>query len=209
MHDSVTRWISGLKEGDEQALEQIFARYYEPIVRLVQRRLPPAARRSADEEDVALSALNSFLRRAKADEFPQLESRDDLWKLLVAIARRKSIKHITRETAQKRGGGEVRGESVFVNAKDSEMGGDIGAYAAESHTPAEEVEIKDCAEQILEFLDALDDSTLKTIAVWKSYGMTDKWIAEQLGVAKKTIQRKVGRIRDKVQDWQDERGFVA
>ena len=61
--------------------------------------LPPArrpgersystCRRAADEEDVALSAFDSFCRGAEQGRFPQLDGRDDLWHLLVVITVRK------------------------------------------------------------------------------------------------------------------------
>src|SRR5262245_12699286 len=45
----------------------------------------------ADEEDVALSAFDSFCRNAEEGRFPDLRDRDNLWKLLVTITVRKAI----------------------------------------------------------------------------------------------------------------------
>lgn len=196
--DSVTRWIRGLQTDEDEALERLFAYYYEPVIQVVKRRLPGEVRRTADEEDVALHALHSFFRRAQAGRFPQLANRDDVWKLLVAIAQRKCMKQIARERALKRGGGTVRGDSAFDHGSSQDRG--IERVAAHQPTADEVVEIEDCARHVLDFLGQLD-STLKSIAVWKSYGMTDRWIARELGVAPKTVERKVKRIRDRVRQW--------
>jgi hypothetical protein len=44
-----------------------------------------ARRRAADEEDVVQDAFHSFFRGVSAGRFPQLNDRDNLWRLLVAI----------------------------------------------------------------------------------------------------------------------------
>src|SRR4051812_41442059 len=51
------------------------------------RALP---RRAADEEDVALSAFDSFCRGAEQGRFPRLDDRGDLWQVLVLITARKA-----------------------------------------------------------------------------------------------------------------------
>jgi hypothetical protein len=60
---SVTRCIVLLKAGESAAAQEIWDRYFGRLVALARARLRTAARRVADEEDVALSALDSFCRR--------------------------------------------------------------------------------------------------------------------------------------------------
>jgi hypothetical protein len=43
-------------------------------------------RRAADEEDVALSAFNSFCLRAEEGRFLRLDDSDDLWQVLMTSA---------------------------------------------------------------------------------------------------------------------------
>jgi hypothetical protein len=45
--------------------------------------------------------------------YPRLKDGDDLWKLLVTITCHKAASQARRVRARKRGGGHVRGESVF------------------------------------------------------------------------------------------------
>src|SRR5262249_9985475 len=58
---SVTRWIRAIKRGADSAAPRLWERYFDPLVRLAKARLGRSPRRVADEEDVALSALNSFV----------------------------------------------------------------------------------------------------------------------------------------------------
>jgi ECF sigma factor len=60
-----------------------------------------------DEEDVALSAFNSFCRQAEAGRFPELLDRDSLWCVPVVVTARKAFHLIRDEPRQKRGGGVV------------------------------------------------------------------------------------------------------
>jgi DNA-directed RNA polymerase specialized sigma24 family protein len=198
--ESVTQWLDGVKSGDDEAIGKFVERYYDLIVRLVQQRLPPVARRGGDGEDVALSALDSFLVRARDGEFQQLQSRDDLWKILVTISKRKAAKHILRETAQKRGGGKVRGESVFLQPDGSAKTG-LDQFYDDRQSSVEQAHWMDCAQHILVFLESLKDDALRDIALWKSHGMTDEQIARQLDCSTKTVERKRKRLREMADKW--------
>src|SRR3954465_10931710 len=60
---SVTRWLDDLKggeggEGANAAVQPLWERYFERLVRLAHPRLRAAPRGPADEEDVALSAFD-------------------------------------------------------------------------------------------------------------------------------------------------------
>lgn len=68
--ESVSEWIDDLKAGSETAAQQVWQRYFEKLVRLARRKLRSAPRRMADEEDVALSAFDSFCRHAACGRFP-------------------------------------------------------------------------------------------------------------------------------------------
>ena len=92
----------------------LWGRYFQRLVRLAGARLPAHCRRSFDEEDVALSAFQSFCERAGRGQFPQLDDRDDLWRLLATITVRKALDTMRHQTRQKRGGGCVLGESALL-----------------------------------------------------------------------------------------------
>ena len=88
--DEITQWLSGLARGEDEAVEAIWQRYFERLVRLARTKLAAGQRRMADEEDVALSAFQSFCRGAAEGRFPRLQDRHDLWRLLVTITARKA-----------------------------------------------------------------------------------------------------------------------
>src|SRR5262249_20194695 len=117
---SVTNWVDQLKAGDHAAAQPLWERYFRRLVELARRKLQGAPRRAADEEDVALSAFDSFCRGAEEGRFPQLSDRDNLWKLLVALAAHKAIDLARAERRQKRGGGAVLDDLAVLDLRRSD-----------------------------------------------------------------------------------------
>ncbi len=195
--DSVTIWMNKLREGQvEEATSQLWRRYFERLVKRVRTRLRGSMRRSADEEDVAASALESVLRGIREERFPELSDRDNLWSLLVVIAERKAGKLVRRETAAKRGGGRVRGDSAVFNLENQQGGFDH--FAGSEPTP----ELANLiAEECQRLLAVLDDDLLRKIALGKMEGYTNQELADELACAPVTIGRKLRLIR---QRWERE-----
>jgi RNA polymerase sigma factor (sigma-70 family) len=156
-------------------------------------------RRAADEEDVALCAFDSLCRGARDGKFPLLSDRGDLWQLLVVITARKASDQAHHERRQKRGGGQVRGESVFLQAGEDMPQAGFEQVIGQEPTPAFAVQV---AEELQRLLDVLPDATLRQIALWKLENYSHKEIAEKLGVSEETIRRKLNRIR---QTWDQKR----
>src|SRR5207302_11007223 len=100
---SITRWIDQLQAGDLAAAQPIWERYFHLLVELARRKLGVTPR-AQDEEDVALSAFDSFCRGLKRGRFPDLQDRDNLWKLLVVLTARKACHLMRDEQRLKRGG---------------------------------------------------------------------------------------------------------
>lgn len=192
--DQITLWLRNLEQGDSRAAQVIWEEYFEKLVRLAKGKLRGVPGRSFDEEDVALSAMNSFMQGAQKGRFPKLGDRTDLWKLLVTITARKAQKHLRKRFAQKRGGGNVRGESVFMNVNDSSEGLGIAAVMGESPTPALAAEF---AEACVLLIDELEDQVMREVARLKLESYTNAEIADQLGCTVRTVERKLERIREK------------
>src|SRR5262249_35194380 len=147
--------------------------------------------RGADEEDVALSAFDSFCKGAERGRFPRLDDRDDLWRLLLALTERKAVDLLRRENRQKRGGGTVVEEGAVAGA------GGLDHLAGREPSPAFAAEL---AEEFCHRLEVLDEE-LRTIAVWKLEGDTTEEIAVRLDCAPRTVERKLRLIRSL---WQEE-----
>src|SRR3712207_6772570 len=104
---SVSHWIGLLKDGDRAAAEPLWQAYFHRLVALARARLRATPRRARDEEDVALSAFDSFCRRAEQGRFPRLEDRDDLWQVLFVLTVRKAVDTARHEGRRARGSGRV------------------------------------------------------------------------------------------------------
>src|SRR5262245_21631182 len=116
--ESVSQWIDRLRGGDAAAAQQLWERYLQRLGGLARKKPQGLTRRSADEEDVALSAFDSFCRGAGDGRFPQLLDRDNLWRLLVTITARKAYQLVLREGRQKRGGNAVLDEAALAGPAD-------------------------------------------------------------------------------------------
>jgi len=190
---SITICIDKLKSGEDDAAQELFSRYFNRIVGLARRKLDGTPRRMADEEDVAVSAFASFCRGAERGRFPILHDREDLWRLLAVIAARKAIDQVNHQHRQKRGGGQVRGESILVefNAEGGQFGmADLAI--AESQPEFIDAMASEC--QYL--LAKLDDDDLKKIALLKMEGFTNEEIAEKISCARRTVQRRLKLIQE-------------
>ena len=60
LDEDVTAWIESLRRDEATATQQLWEQYYRRLLDLAARRLPSNIRREFDEEDVALSAIDSF-----------------------------------------------------------------------------------------------------------------------------------------------------
>src|SRR6476620_6143759 len=90
-NDGLTTWLDELKQGKPQAAQRLWEAYFERLTRLARLKMANATRRVADEEDIALAALDSFCRGALQGRFPKLDDRDDLWQVLVMLTTRKAL----------------------------------------------------------------------------------------------------------------------
>jgi DNA-directed RNA polymerase specialized sigma24 family protein len=180
---SVSEWLVRLKGGDEAVLQPLWERYFRRLVGLARTRLAGSPRRGSDEEDVALSAFDSFYQRAEAGKFPQLNDREDLWRVLMVITSRKALRLLRDERRQKRGG-----NLSIEECNDRELEQVIG----DEPTPEFAVQV---AEQVAYRLDRLPDQFLRSIALGKLEGYTNEELAAQFRCAPRTIERKLCLIR--------------
>ena len=184
---SITRCIKALQGGDQAAAQRIWESYFGRLVGLARARLRDFPRRAADEEDVALSAFDSFCRGVDVGRFPRLDDRHDLWQVLALITVRKSIDLRQREGRQVRGGGRVRTFSDLVDEDFDPTRGD---------EPGPEMAAQ-LADEYRRLMEKLDDPTLRSVATWKLEGFTNDEIAARLGCVASTVERKLARIRSK------------
>jgi DNA-directed RNA polymerase specialized sigma24 family protein len=190
---SVSIWLAELKAGDAFAAQRLWENYFPRLAGLARKKLQDLPRRAADEEDVALSAFDSFCRGAEQGRFPCVTDRDNLWALLVTITARKALQLVRHECRQKRGGGGVRGDSAF-HAGPAGAEDDAGLEQVVGSEPTPEFAAQ-MAEEYQRLLARLGDGDLPQIAVWKMEGYSNEEIAARLGCVPRTVERKVALIR--------------
>ena len=183
---SVTRLIRMLKAGDRLAAQELWEAYFQKLIGLARARLSRVSTPIADAEDVALSAFDSFYRRAERGEFPRLEDRDDLWQLLFVLTVRKAINLVRYQGRQSRGSGRL------VSLSDLEG---LEADLVLSSEPSPEF-AAEMVDECRRLLDLLPDATLRSVALWKLEGYSNGEIARRLGCVEKTVERKIRAIRD-------------
>jgi DNA-directed RNA polymerase specialized sigma24 family protein len=194
----VTCWIEQVKAGRETAATEIWNHFYLRLIGLARHKLRDTPRRAADEEDVVVSAFETFFRRAKQGRFPDLHDRQDLWQLLVKITERKAISHLRHQGRAKRGGGDVRGDSVFLVGSGSDCRAGVDQVPGAEPTPQFAAEL---AEGLERLLNLLQDEELVQIALLKLEGCTNREIADRIDRSLPTVERRLRLIRE---TWQEE-----
>jgi hypothetical protein len=188
---SVTHWLGLLRAGEVVAAQPLWEGYFRRLVGLARARLQGVPRRAADEEDVALSAFDSFCQGVQAGRFPRLSDRDDLWQVLVLLTARKAGRLRRHEQRQKRGGGRVQA-ATDLTGPDAEGADALAEIMGPEPTPEFAAQV---AEECRRLLGLLNDETLRSIALAKMEGYSIEEIADRLSCAPRTVQRKIGRIR--------------
>jgi DNA-directed RNA polymerase specialized sigma24 family protein len=188
---SVTEWLGRLVEGDAAAAQPLWERYFHRLVARARHKLAGTPRGAADEEDVALSAFDSFCRAAARRRFPRLDDRDDLWRLLLLLTDRKASDQRKHATRKRRGGGKVLGEGALGPA-DSAGGSPLTRLPGPEPTPEYAAQV---AETWRELFGQLRDPELEKVALLKMEGYGLEEIAARLGCVPRTVQRRLRLIR--------------
>jgi DNA-directed RNA polymerase specialized sigma24 family protein len=136
---------------------------------------------------VALSAFDSFCRNAGQGRFPQLQDRDDLWRLLAAVTARKACRLLRDEGRYKRGGHAPR-----AGADGDEP--DALLEQVVSSEPSPEMALQ-LAEEYHRLLGRLGDDKLRQVAIWRMEGYSVEEIAARAGCAPRSVKRRLQVIR--------------
>ena len=181
----IITWMNRLANGDGAAAEQLWREYYERLVCFARAKWGAFPRRVADEEDIALSAIQSFCERVKERRFPKLHDRNNLWNLLTTITARKLLNLKRDANRKKRGGGSQVSTSYPEQAKLEQILGN-------ETSPEFVVEMR---EELERLLSRLESEALKEIALLKLSGHTNAEIAEKLDCSMRRVERKLQLVR--------------
>jgi DNA-directed RNA polymerase specialized sigma24 family protein len=184
---SVTRIIALVKGGNHPAAQVLWEAYFLRVVEMAHARLR-SRKGEGRAHAVAGSVLETLLRRAAEGRFPDLNDRDDLWRLLVVLTIRKAINLYRREK------GRQRHEVLFSELPDPAH---FEAEIGDGPRP------KDFFELWSELMACLDReprpekaARLNQVAELKLEGFTQAEVARRIGVSEITVRRDLHCIRE-------------
>jgi RNA polymerase sigma factor (sigma-70 family) len=190
-NESFEKLLDAMQTGEEWAFDTFFKKYYDQLVRLAKKKIGSFPLRTRDEEDLALSAMNSLFNCLRENRL-EAQNSIELWKILVTITNRKLINYRERQHAQKRGSGKVRGDSIWAQTGENNIFLEQ-PDTKQTMTPDAQVELLETMDRLFQRLD--DDKTRKIARLMlEGYKIND--IADTLNCVRRTIERKIVRIRE-------------
>lgn len=171
-----------VRGGDAAAATELVQTYEPAIRRAVRVRLEDTRlQRLCDSMDICQSVLASFFLRAAAGQY-DLEKPEDLFKLLVSMARNKLTDEARRQAADCRGGGRVAASLERVDQADP--GG----------TPSEQLSGRELLE---EFRKRLSDEE-RYLANQRALGREWTDLAAEQGDSPGALRKRLERAIDRV-----------
>ena len=186
--ESVTLLLRKARGQDEAAIADLWAKYWNQLVRAAQRQCQYKTA-MVDPEFIAQSVFRHVCHQFQEGDMIEIADREYFWAILLNLTKNKAIDHFRRETRQKRGGGFNR---VTLTGEDGEC--------LENPIPdSQSLEDREAVELLDHFkhlLDAEDPSgTLSDILLTRLAGESNKAIGVALGISTRTVDRKIERIR--------------
>jgi DNA-directed RNA polymerase specialized sigma24 family protein len=173
--DSVAGFFQQLRLGNREGLEKLWQRFRPRLLGLATATLAGKSPGMTDAEDALQSAMVSFWQRAERGDFGDNLGQDDLWQILAVITKRKALRHKRREYTQSRGSGQV------VSLPDEVAGQECSPSAGLEY------------EELFNLL----DPSLRTYALLRLLGYTNREVAAELGRSERSVERKLELIRTK------------
>ena len=188
-----TQLIDGLKAADKNAADELISRYFPQVFRAAEQRLNGRRVHATGPDDVTASVFESLWRRASENRFTdqQLNSREELWRLLSTMLSFKVTDHLRRETALKRGGGVLKGESAIgkPNGNNSRRMEELRQPQISAH------EMLVFEEELRRLLELLGDDVLREVALMRLDGSQVQEIAEAFQRSSRWVKRKLAIVR--------------
>ena len=188
---SISECFERLVAGDNDAVRQLWNRYFEQLQEVAKNQIGAAPRRAFDEEVVVISVFECLRKGALDGRFAEMRDRTELWKMLVTMTLQKAIDRVRRELSDKRGGGATITEAV-PNGSDQRERFRLDELFADEPTLDSLVAMEEEKNRLMH---VLRDGSLRQVAVLRLEGYTQCEMAEKLAVTTRTIERKMELIR--------------
>lgn len=196
---------AGMRSGDDDDVALVFRVWQMLLTKFARIFIAKHKQRVIDPEHVSAETLEQFfleLQRGLVDEAGQprpIQSRSDLWRMLIHRLKNLTLKRIRYEEAEKRGGGRITGESGLMEPG---KGFDPGAinqvedWRRAENNSEEDEEIKEQREFLMAVIRQQNDPPLLVIA----QGLLDLLSVDELrvssGLSRSSVHRKINRIRE-------------
>jgi len=172
-----------IQAGSESAAKELFDKYCERLMRLAKRRIGQRMASRFDPDDVVQSAFRTFFKRVKNDEFT-FEQEEDLFKLLVRLTVRKTLRQVVHHQAAKRSPSAEQSDT----SEDSQL---LAQVAGNVPAPDVEVALLEQFENLMQSLTPME----RQVVELKMQGYSTVEIADQLG----SYDRKIRRVLERVE----------
>ncbi|MFO0942633.1 MAG: sigma-70 family RNA polymerase sigma factor [Pirellulales bacterium] len=177
--------IARVRNRDEEAAQELATHYQDAIRRAIRIQLRDAGmRRVLDSMDICQSVLASFFVRTALGQY-DLESPDQLLRLLTTIARNKLTNQINKAMAQRR---DLRREVAFDE--------NVNVVRDQQSDPAEQVS----AQEILLIVREKLSPEERYIAEQREQGRPWSELAAELSSNEDAIRKKLSRAWDRVME---------
>jgi RNA polymerase sigma factor (sigma-70 family) len=194
--DPITQWIAELRDNNDDAAAKLWKHFVQRLSELARHRLSPGNRSVYDEDDVVVSAFNSLFTGIAAGQFPELDDRGSLWRLLLIITSRKVSHRQRHDLQQRRDVRRTLSDSVFTYSTGDSAQRGIQEVACREPTPEFVAQFTETSEALIE---CLGDVQLQDVAILRMEGYTDTEIAQRMKCSRSTVQRRLELVRRK---WQ-------
>ncbi|MFT7639977.1 MAG: DNA-directed RNA polymerase specialized sigma24 family protein [Pirellulaceae bacterium] len=185
--NSITHWVQQLKDGNDAAAHPLWDRFFSRMTVIAKQGLKGQSLPMADEEDIALSAFHSLCSGLRDGRFPELQSRESLWRLLLVITTRKVADQFAFDRRSKRDSNRI------ARADDGKDEDDLVRQLV-SREPTPEM-VAQVSEQIARLMESLVHEDLQTLALLKMEGFKNAEIAQEMNRSVATVERKLRTIR--------------
>jgi DNA-directed RNA polymerase specialized sigma24 family protein len=191
MNSSVTDWIHQLRDGHNSACDKLWPFYLQRLTSLISQKLEFSRTEISDEEDVLIDTCEVCFRKIKEGSYPNISSRQDLWRLLTKIATRKSIDQIRRS---RKGVDRLRQDAthLFQTGDSSFEFNSINSLPGPEPTPELAAMVADESRYRLSQL----PNKMVEVVKLRLQGFTIKEITEKTDVSFPTVQRYLSYVRE-------------
>lgn len=199
---SITRLYDQMRQGDDHAATELWLKFAEQLSARAKRRLESRKSRGVvDADDAVVDVFDTLFRRARQGNFPRIDSREDLLRILLSITDRKCSLLNRHFAAQKRGGAA---NILHRQALDDSGPQDVLNTVEDAmiHRPDTVAAVAETFDHLMKLLDDHDQKLrLAEIAELRLAGWSNEEIAERIGRSVKVIERRFALIRELWDEW--------